>query len=135
MIKCLTFCLAFRRPRFLVCEDFIGDEAFLFFPLGSASEVKVWLVGIMTSFLILPRRTSTIAIILYCTYVTAAGSLSPETSAIPVNSSGRVCKGKLWQLNVNRILLFIGWARLASPKGSGYCSCVPSITLASASVS
>ena len=47
MIKCLTFCLAFRRPRFLVCEYFIGDEAFLFFPLGSASEVKVWIVGIL----------------------------------------------------------------------------------------
>ena len=39
-------------------------------------------------------------------YVTAAGSLSPETSAIPVNGPGGVHKGKLRQLlNVNRILV------------------------------
>ena len=51
------------------------------------------------------------------TYVTAAGSFSPETS------TALVCNGKLWQLhNGQRILFFVEQALLASPKGSGSCS-------------
>ena len=73
---------------------------------------------------------------LYHQCVMAAGSLSPETSTILVNSYQSGVGRKLWQLfDVNRILFFIGQAWLASLKGSGSCSGILPIAFVSDSVS
>ena len=64
------------------------------------------------------------------------GSLSPETSVIPVNSYQSGVQGKLQQLlNVNRILFLTGQAQIALQKGSGSCSAILCNTLAVNSVS